>query len=246
MHAYKLLIPAAGKGKRSGLDYPKCLHRIDDVPIIIHLIKKFQAFSKEITVIINPATEQLFTNCFEEFGIIANFIFQKEAHGMGDAILKASSAFNENDHIILVWSDIPFLSSGTIQRLINCHEIFINEFSFATWYGDNCYTIVERENGKLKAVLETKLLGLKPKEGERDIGLFIFKGGPVFKLLASNDSTNYSNGNNEHGFLYCIEVLANMGSKIEGYPISDRQDTLSFNTPENLQEIIHYNKNVSI
>ena len=35
-----VLIPAAGLGKRSGLNYPKSLYKVKNVPIIVRIIKK--------------------------------------------------------------------------------------------------------------------------------------------------------------------------------------------------------------
>ena len=124
--------------------------------------------------------------------------------------------------------------------MLDCHQVFENDFSFATYCGDTCYTVVKRENGKLKEVLETKLLGIEPPEGEREIGLFIFKAAPVFDLLEFNNNKSYSNDQNEHGFLYTIKDLLLKGFRVEGYPIARLQDSLSFNTPTDLDRILKF------
>ena len=238
----RLLIPAAGKGKRSGLDYPKCLHLIDGKPIIVRIIENLSRFVFDTTVIINPKQEKLFKEVFESYGLNPALIYQIEANGMGDAILNAKDYFSPTDVILLTWSDIPYLSSETVKQLVDCHSIFENDFSFATYCGENCYTIVKRNYGKLQDVLETKLLGIEPTFGERDIGLFIFRAGIIFSLLESNHGTSYSNDINEHGFLYLIKEMVLKHFKIEGYPIATYQDTLSFNNQDDLADIIKFSR----
>jgi hypothetical protein len=109
-----------------------------------------------------------------------------------------------------------------------------NIFSLATWVGRDCYTIVERKDGKLQRVLETRALGIpRADKGERDIGLFVFKKEPLFSILKKGAATDGA----EHGFLYAIEQLTNSSEKVEGYPIATDDDVLSFNTPEELAVI---------
>lgn len=236
----RLLIPAAGKGKRSGLDYPKCLQLIQDVPIIVLIIQNLSNYVKDTTVIINPVDEHLFKQIFGKYNLAPRLLFQSEAHGMGDAILKAKNHFSPSDKILLTWSDIPFLSKNTVKQLLDCDRVFQNNFSFATFLSDKCYTIVNRNNGQLQEVLETKVLGVQPTEGEREIGLFIFDAEPIFQLLQSNNNKDYSNEENEHGFLYTIKDLLIKGFRVEGYPIARSQDILSFNTPTDLDNILKF------
>lgn len=198
------------------------------------------SYVKDITVIINPAQEALFKEVFDKYDLSPSFLYQSDANGMGDAILKAKDHFFPSDNILLTWSDIPYLSKETVKQLLDCHQVFENDFSFATYCGDQCYTVVKRENGKLKEVLETKLLGIEPPDGEREIGLFIFKAAPVFDLLESNNNKTYSNDKYEHGFLYVIKDLLQLGLRVEGYPVARDQDILSFNSPADLNNIFQF------
>lgn len=42
----KVVIAAAGEGKRSGLNFPKTLYKINKVPILIRIIKKINYLDK--------------------------------------------------------------------------------------------------------------------------------------------------------------------------------------------------------
>ncbi len=238
MRSLRVLIPAGGRSSRSGLNYPKTLYRIGGVPILIRICKLVEKYDNNPIIIVNPAFREQFQAVMDEFEMRAEFVFQEEPKGMGDAVLYADRKIDDAGDILLIWSDIPMLSEKTLDSLVNFHQSDKNNFSFATSIGNNCYTIVERKNGKITRVKETRALGIQPaKYGERDIGLFVFRKKPLFEIL-KKDSLKYCTGLlGEHGFLYAIEKLCIQGEKVEGYPIALPSDCMSFNTPEELKAI---------
>lgn len=228
---FRAVIPAAGKSSRSGLNYPKTLYRIAGVPILVRVCSLLSPYDQRPLIIINPAFQAQFEAVLNEFAISAQLVFQESAKGMGDALLQADTYLRDDEDIILIWSDIPFIAAQTLDRLVNCHVAMENNFSLASFLGKNCYTIVSRNEGKFAEVLETRALGIPPAdEGERDIGLFIFKKQPLFDVLATAPMEE----GKEHGFLDAIGRLAATGAKVEAYPIAQANDVLSFNTPEEL------------
>ncbi len=238
MSQYRVLIPAGGRSSRSGLNYPKSLYRLAGIPILIRICRLLAIYDSRPVIVINPAHEPLFNEALKEFNVEAELVFQHEPLGMGNAILQASPAIAPEANIILVWSDIPLLSSITVQNMLHCHTVFQNDFSMVTAITDYCYTIVKREGGHLAAVAETRALGIEPlKEGERDIGLFVFKKQVVFDLLQKDIPGHMVDGRKEHGFLYIIEALVKAGKRAEGYPVAQANDVLSFNTPDDLAQI---------
>ncbi|UEG50552.1 NTP transferase domain-containing protein [Ferruginibacter lapsinanis] len=238
----RLVIPAAGRSSRSGLNYPKTLYRLFDVPILVRIIRSFEEFINEPPIIIiNPDNLDQFTTVLKEYNIQAQIAFQHEPLGMGNALLSIDDLINDQDDIILVWSDIPLLSKNTIKSLVNCHLVTKNDFSLVTALSENCYTIVKRNEGKLEAVLETRALGIAANtKGERDIGLFVFNKGSVFSMLKENETYFVVGDKKEHSFLYIIEKLVQAKLKVEGYPVAQASDLLSFNNPSELAEIEQY------
>jgi bifunctional UDP-N-acetylglucosamine pyrophosphorylase/glucosamine-1-phosphate N-acetyltransferase len=235
---YRLVIPAAGRSSRSGLDYPKTLHLVGGIPILVRLCCNFKQYDEYPIIIINPIHEILFRKVLSEHDVNAEIAYQNEPMGMGHALLQAEGLIMDDEDVILVWSDIPLLNTFTIKHLLDCHGVSENDFSFVTGFCDSCYTIVVREKGKIISVIETRSAGIDPgKFGERDIGFFVFKKKPTFFLLKEQKKYVHINGRNEHGFLYIIEKLVLNGGKVEGYPIARENDLLSFNTPEDLRQI---------
>ena len=111
----------------------------------------------------------------------------------------------------------------------------MNDFSFVTKFIKNPYTVVKRDKtNKIISVKETKNnKRISIKYGERDIGLFLFNQELVLKFLKKKLPGKYENG--EHGFLYIIEHLINEGYKVEGLPIANEKEIISFNKIKDLK-----------
>jgi bifunctional UDP-N-acetylglucosamine pyrophosphorylase / glucosamine-1-phosphate N-acetyltransferase len=236
-----VLIPAAGKGSRSGLEYPKSLFLIQGKPILVRIHERILSIDKEPTIVINPIDQILFEAAMLKYNAQFEFLFQETPKGMGDAVLqfKKSEKYDETENILLVWGDIPFLQERTINKLIRCHFSNNNHFTFVTIKAKSPYTIVKRDRaGNVKGVLETREMGVEASEGESDIGLFIFNKDIVFKVLEKDLIGKYGESTKEHGFLYIIEHLYKNDYKIEAIPVATELDAISFNQRSDIENYI--------
>ena len=183
----KVVIPAAGKGSRSGLAIPKSLQKVGDKPIIIRICEQLKDYDEHPIVIINPLDEEIFKTTFAAYNITPIFMYQHTALGMGHALLQIKDAVSNVKNILLIWSDIPLIQKNTIQNLLNCHLAHNNFFSLASYICDNPYTLVKRdESGNVLGVFETHKTTIEiEKKWERDIGLFVFNASVVLYLLES-------------------------------------------------------------
>ena len=146
-----LLIPAAGKGSRSNLDYPKSLFKIKNTPIIIRILNKFKKIKKiNKCLIINKNYKKLFEYELNKYKFNTDLVFQKKSSGMGNAILsfEKSKYFKKADQVIVIWGDMPFIKLRSIKKLIKIHELNNNDFTLITTKNRNPYTIVRRNKKK--------------------------------------------------------------------------------------------------
>ena len=75
-------------------------------------------------------------------------------------------------------------------------------------------------------MIETREAGGEPPaEGERDIGLFVFRKLPVFETLALDLPGRLGRSTGEHGFLYVIAHLAHPGRKVAALPMLRRSSS---------------------
>lgn len=238
----QVIIPAAGRGSRTGLSYPKCLFPVQGKPIIHRLLETLAPFDPQPLIVTSPDGEQ---RILENFKITATdpwTIIQPVASGMGDAILTgliALRASSQCRNVLVVWSDIPFLQQETAALLIDEHILSDSVFTFATAITDSAYTRVVRSvTGEVTSVIETRESGLPISRGERDIGLFVFQIDPVMKLLAEELPDKFGTTTGEHGFLYVIRHLVDRGFCVKGLPIAKPEDLISFNTIGDIEQYI--------
>jgi bifunctional UDP-N-acetylglucosamine pyrophosphorylase/glucosamine-1-phosphate N-acetyltransferase len=232
------LIAAAGKGSRAGLPYPKTLFPIQGMPILVRIMELLAKFDEKPTIIVSPSGLSQIAECLKSSLRTAYLVVQEEPKGMGNAVLRFmdSPAFPEAEHVLLVWGDIPFIQAATLETLVQAHLAHENDFTFATRWVDCPYTLVLRDSRQaVQEVQETRELGVeRPSHGERDIGLFIFRKGPVLSLLKQELPGKYGNSTHEHGFLYLVRHLVAHGLSVEALPIATELDLVSLNAIQDL------------
>ena len=240
MTEVRALIAAAGSATRAGLPYPKTLHPVRGRPILLRLIDRLAPFDPHPTVIVSPAGRAPIAACLAEAGAAADLVDQAHPTGMGDAILafRAAPAFATADHVLLVWGDIPLLGQATIDALVGAHLANGNDLTLASRIVDEAYTRVERDaGGKVVAVVETREAGLAIEPGERDIGLFMFRAGPMFALLGQKLDGAIGALTGEHGFLYIVRHMVDRNYKVEALPIATLEELVSLNRLSDLDSV---------
>ena len=234
MAELRALIAAAGKGTRAGLPYPKTLFSIQGTPILVRLARLLDRYDPRPVVIVSPDGLAPIAECLADHAIEAELTVQDVPRGMGDAVLRfgATSACSKADHVVLVWGDVPFIQPETLDEMIAKHLAANNDFTFATRHVDSAYTVVARDAaGRVTGVVETREQGESaPQAGERDIGLFVFRPGPVMDLLGQDLPGKLGKSTGEHGFLYVIGHLAAQGFRVAALPIAREEDIVSLNS----------------
>jgi len=237
----RALIAAAGRGSRAGLPYPKTLYPVQGKPILLRICETLRPYDRTPTIIVSPSGGSPIGECLSAEGVQAHLVLQPEPKGMGEAVLRfaRSPAFDEAEHVLLIWGDVPFVQSSTITSMVEAHQAHGNDFTFVTRVCEQPYTLVLRgPDGGVTRVLESREEGVAPPaHGERDIGLFIFRREAVIKLLGEELPGKRGETTAEHGFLYVIGHLVDRGLKVEALPIAKDIEIVSLNR---LQDLIGF------
>ncbi|HEX8553366.1 MAG TPA: NTP transferase domain-containing protein [Sphingomonas sp.] len=240
MTELRALIPAAGTGSRAGLPYPKTLHPVEGVPILLRQLDLLRLFDPCPVVVASPAGRVPIAETLGAAGARAELVEQASPTGMGDAILclDASIAGRNAEHVVAVWGDIPLLDPRTIAGTVERHLAAGNDFTFPTRHVEAAYTVVTRDAaGRVTALAETREAGVEPGPGERDIGVFVFRRAPVFDLLRRRLPGALGTTTGEHGFLYIVRHLAEHGHRVEALPIATERDLISLNRLSDLDGV---------
>ena len=237
-----LVITTAGKGIRSNLNFPKTLYMYNKKPLLINIIDKFNQTKikiKKIIIIVSPKGKNLIIHALKKHKIFqfCEIITQHKPLGMGNAImqLKKSTYLTNLSNIYLIWGDLADPQVSTILKLKNLHKKNFNHFSFATINSFNPYTsVIRNKHNKVIELLETKNQK-KIKYGERDIGIFLFKLGPVLINLLHSFVNKTTVLNYEYSFLQIVKILVYKGYTVDGYNIASKNDTKSLNRISDLK-----------
>jgi len=239
------LIAAAGKGKRSKLDYPKTLFKIKKKPILINLIETFLKCNfiiKKISIIVSKDGFKKIEKTIILYGYqkYCEILIQEKQKGMGDAVyqIKKSNFINNKSQILLVWGDLISPQIKTINKLVRTHFLHKNTFSLISIKVKDPYTIIKRDqNNRVLEIIETKNKKTKYNYGERDIGLFIFKLKPTLETLLRYISEKSLLTSKEINFLPIVKNLVNHPYRVECICCAEEKDTLSFNSINDIKKI---------
>ena len=232
----KVIIAAAGKGTRSKLNYPKTLFKVEGVPILIRILRITNQFDKQPIIIADRKGKNAILDVLKEYGFSAKVIIQEVQLGMGDAVLQSEKYKNihKAKNSLLLWGDLPFISSETLKDLVNLHKEENSDLSFPTLISDQPYTLVKRnENRDVTDLIELKNSLKKPTIGERDIGVFIYRTKVILEVL--REIKNSVAPQSEIGFLNLVRILFEKGNRVKAFNIALKKEAISFNSIEDLE-----------
>jgi UDP-N-acetylglucosamine diphosphorylase/glucosamine-1-phosphate N-acetyltransferase len=115
-----VIILAAGLGTRMKSDRAKVLHEINQVPMILYVVKAANAVAVgEIIVVIGHQADQVRATVSDKN---IKFAIQDRQMGTGHAVLCAMPNVSESiEHIVVLCGDVPLLKPDTVTHLMADH-----------------------------------------------------------------------------------------------------------------------------
>jgi len=247
MRKTKLIIPAAGAGKRMGLRYPKTLYPIRGKPILQHILEAAIPLVHEAIVIVSPQGKPLIEAFLSSrsLGQITTAI-QETPVGMADAVeigVRALGGIQPCDYLI-IWGDQVTVRTETLRKTLEHHRRSDAWLTLpTTWTRDPYIHIVRDGSGNVTGVLEAREGDAMPEEGESDCGVFLARGehlleGVMRLRVATFDATSGRylrlNGlpsvTGEFNFLPLITLWAKLGRGIQAISVALETESIGINT----------------
>lgn len=118
----KIVILAAGKGKRMKSELPKVLVPLKNKPMIEYLVKACVESKIDLhpIIVVSPDNKELISKALKKYNCL--FAVQTEQLGTGNALACAKSLLNKTDKIISFYGDHPFIKPSTIKKLATCDK----------------------------------------------------------------------------------------------------------------------------
>ena len=189
-----VLILAAGLGTRMKSGIAKVLHCLDGRPLINHVCATAAALAPEkIYVVIGHQGEDVKKAVLQELETTeAEFVWQREQLGTGDAVNSARVFLADSDSTLVVLSgDVPMIKHQTLAALIQQHHhhrgkgaactILTVKMSNPAGYG----RIIRDDAGLFEKIVEQKdATDDERKVNEINAGIYCFDSKKLFAALA--------------------------------------------------------------
>ena len=235
-----VVIMAGGLGKRMNSDIPKVLHKVNDKPMLVHVIESALAIQPIKIYIVVGKYAPIIKDTLYYYDLLdyIEFIKQEEALGTGHAIQCCRPYLYQHEYsnTIILSGDVPLITTKTIRHMIrdlDYGRILTTILNDPTGYG----RIIEKE-GKFEKIVEEKDCNdLERKCQKINAGIYSFDTITLCKYLPllSND--------NAQGEYYLTDIVEIIKTKedveIELYemPVEKQIELTGVNTKEQLEEL---------
>lgn len=234
----QIVILAAGKGTRMGMDIPKVLLPLGDKPVISRLLEEIKTIPQDTASIIVVG----FMKELVEQTLGSDYIYipQFDLRGTAHAVLSAKPAVIA-ENILVLNGDMPFTKKESLQELIDLHantqaklSMFtceLNDFDGESEHFLSYGRIIRDAQGHIKKIQEYKDCNEEQKQiTEVNPGIYMFNSEWLWVKLEQIGS---SNSQAEFYLTDIVEIAIADGQKIQSLPISATQ-TYGINTPDDL------------
>lgn len=237
----RVVILAAGKGKRMGVEVPKALVPICGRPMIDYLVDSVVASgvdAKPVVVVGHGADE-----IKQYLGDRCDYVTQLEQLGTGHALKCALPLLEGARHIVVLYGDHAFVSSDTIKHLAEtCVAVdapvtlmVVKTPDFEGWRQAfvNFGRIIRGINGEVEKIIEKKDASeeeLKIKE--------VNPGYYCFRLDWLKENIHKLENKNSQGEFYLTDLIGlamSQGLPIKTIEVDDPLEGVGVNTPEQLR-----------
>ncbi len=228
----RIVILAAGKGKRMGIEIPKVLVPLKGEPVLYHILRSVRAAGidpKPIVVV--GENKSLIEAALAEGGFIAEYAVQDEQLGTGHAVRSAEAAAGSAESVLVLYGDHPFVSPATIQNIVRLHEAEQATLTLATlivpdfegWrvsFAD-FGRIIRSADGKINRIVEKKD-GTPEELAVRELNpaFFCFNGPWLWQSLTKLKNTN---AQGEYYLTDLVKMAMEEGVKISSLVINAKE-----------------------
>ncbi len=112
----QVVILAAGQGKRMYSSLPKVLHRLAGKPLLEHVIDTSATVTASAPIIVYGHEGEQVREGLKHKNL--HWVEQKEQLGTGHALLQTLPEIADNSHVLVLYGDVPLISTQTLQKLI--------------------------------------------------------------------------------------------------------------------------------
>lgn len=246
----KAVILAAGKGTRMKSDKPKVVHQALGKPMVYYSIEAAkEAGADKVCVIVGYKAEEVkesIADTYRKLGQVeaaaenevspVSYALQTEQLGTGHAVKCAADFIGNEGDVVILCGDTPLVTGATLKKAADYHTAMDNGVTVISAILDNPFgygRIIKNADGLQKIVEEKDANEEEKKVTEVNSGMYIFKCDALINALSkiTND-----NAQGEYYLPDTIEIIKNMGFRVDAVAMDDADEIRGVNTLEQLAE----------
>lgn len=200
----KVLILAAGLGKRMYSNLPKGLSRVAGRTMLERIIDAAKNLSDNIICVVGHGREQVAQTLGVSFGDSIEFVVQEEQRGTGHAAKMAERYFDGGD-VLVLFADTPLITGELLKNLLSEHRRSQNSATLITAELEEPGALgrIVRNNGVFDKIVEYKNATAEER-AIREIN----SGIAVFDALLLREKLNLLTDDNAQGEYLLTDVFA--------------------------------------
>lgn len=240
----KVIILAAGQGKRFKSSLPKVLAEVGGQPMIARVVSAVEksGITDRPVVVVGVGAEHV----KRVLGDRCDYVYQEKQLGTGHAVAQCRALLKgKADAVLVLYGDHPLIKLATIRTLVHTHQqknptltmMTVTVPDFEQWRKPFAQfgRIIRDPQGKLLGIVEVK--DAKPKElqiMEFNPSYFCFEGTWLWSHTIG--LSNY-NAQSEYYLTDLVGAALQEGKKVETVLIPYPEEALGVNSPEALELI---------
>jgi bifunctional UDP-N-acetylglucosamine pyrophosphorylase/glucosamine-1-phosphate N-acetyltransferase len=226
-----MVVLAAGLGTRMKSKRAKVLHRAGGMTLVEHVVETATSLTEPewVTVVVGHQRHQV-EAVLAHTGV--KFVEQAEQKGTGHALKMCRTGLEERPGmVVVVYGDVPMLSSSTIRRLVEAQEdsgtaatLIATRMDDPTGYG----RVLVDDAGYVRAIVEQK--AATPEQLRINLansGIYCFRGDLLWKHI---DEIRPDNPAHEYYLTDMAEILTRAGHQVGVMEIQDNLELFGINT----------------
>jgi bifunctional UDP-N-acetylglucosamine pyrophosphorylase/glucosamine-1-phosphate N-acetyltransferase len=212
---------------------PKVLQPLAGRPLLAHVLDCSAALAADDVCIVYGHGAEAVRNEFPDDSL--RWALQAEQLGTGHAVQQAMPETPDNNRVLILFGDVPLLTSATCQRLLE--ETPDDDMAVLTVDMDNPtgYGRIIRERGDIRRIVEEKDAGPEEKAVcEINTGVLVC---PAAKLKRWLDNLGNDNVQGEYYLTDAVAMAVNDGVTVHGIKADSYVEVMGINDKKQLAEV---------
>jgi bifunctional UDP-N-acetylglucosamine pyrophosphorylase/glucosamine-1-phosphate N-acetyltransferase len=229
MHTHVVIL-AAGKGTRMKSAQAKVLHRVAGQPLIEHVLACAAAIRPQTTTVVIGHRAEALTSALAGYEGLT-FVVQEPQLGTAHALMTTERTLaGRTGTLVLLSGDVPLLTPGTLQRLVDRHQTTGAAATVVTAIVNDPhgYGRIVRSGEQIARIVEQK----DASEAERKIreinsGIYAFALDGLFDAVRRIAAEN---AQNEYYLPDLVAIYRERGSTVETITVSNPDEIRGINS----------------